>query len=665
MNRLLLLVLGLACAGLIWVLARDPAERGDAGEPEVPTTTVPEVEPTATNKPASRTLDPAAKTLDVHGIVVDWRGLAIGDAEIWGHSSFEEARLLGRSDAKAAFALIGVPRTLQLEARKRGLAPSQAATAEQVATAGRLVLPEPGAGLRGRVTHKGQPLPDARVRVTAMGAPDRARALRTAGDGTFVLDDLAPGTFDLRVVSEPLVPWQRRVEASTQRHDELQIALDEGWTVVGVVRDEAGQPLEGVRIDSSGAEKPAFRSRRSEIDGSYATAATPVPPLHLAFSLPGHANKQIALVWKEGSPRRQTLDVTLPALPRISGRLQDADGKPLARTWVEARATKEKSTESAQTDAQGRFEIPGMPGLGYRLFVRESLGPAVPAPGLAEVGIGAQGLVVTLPALERANAGAKGQLADATGKLLAGVRLDLKDEHGRTEAIATTDAEGRFTLGPLPRKEYELRTQPRDAQVPGARVASFTLAAGEQKDLGSVRLPELGLLQLEVRDGRGGKVTPRAVLITTEQGDWSASLKEGATASPQALPPGRHLVSVRADGCVPESRVPVVVHARETAVLTVTLRDGVEREFAIDLPRDQDLGRSARLRLERPDGTAEESRPLEVVPGIPLVWTFALVRGRHVLSVTTANGRTFRLEVVETDLAPREEWTRLAVTPKH
>lgn len=156
----------------------------------------------------------------------------------------------------------------------------------------------------------------------------------------------------------------------------LVIELTPAEPVRGRLLDPDGKPLAGVRVRGL---REAGEDWSAPLGPAEFTAAPPHPdrPRRLAFRHDGRKLVGTAVV-AAGSAK--PVEFKLEPWATVTGRLLDADGKPIARASVFAPAGKGRDGKAVDTvriatvytDANGRFRIDGLlPGVAYDLSFRE------------------------------------------------------------------------------------------------------------------------------------------------------------------------------------------------------------------------------------------------------------------------------------------------------
>jgi protocatechuate 3,4-dioxygenase beta subunit len=130
----------------------------------------------------------------------------------------------------------------------------------------------------------------------------------------------------------------------------------------------------------------------------------------------------------------------------IEGTLVDEAGAPVAERFVRAIGAHDRGEwKRGQTDAAGRFAIPGLEPGSYRLVLMRDYQKTYYVLSLGETEAGA----VDVRLVARKGAGIRGTLSDETGPIVdAYVSADAAD--GDEDIHARTDATGAFSLTGIP-----------------------------------------------------------------------------------------------------------------------------------------------------------------------------------------------------------------------
>lgn len=330
-----------------WELAVVPAARmqlaltDEVGRP-LPGVRVVQTRQLAEN---ARWLGDAAVSLDVGAFGSQVAQLVASDRDA----------LLGQSDAAGRVGFGGQkpgPLLLRCELAGRGSRWLRIQVPEPgaVADLGAVALP-PAGRLRGRVLRGGLPLAGASV--TASGREGQTSVV-TAGDGSFVIADLAPDSYRVRarLPSMPTANAELAVELPAGRA-ELQVpplVLPAGRMLRGLVQGSDGQPVPAALVTVRGA---AGQPTLTDANGRFALELPPRANIELQVALVDRSQRRIVTVDRNQDQIEVQLDTPpsctlvgqvygLPGRKRPPGallRLQSlSPGDGVARTrWVELR----------------------------------------------------------------------------------------------------------------------------------------------------------------------------------------------------------------------------------------------------------------------------------------------------------------------------------------
>ena len=195
------------------------------------------------------------------------------------------------------------------------------------------------------------------------------RATRTDARGVFALGDLGPGRYVLRVVAQghpPLDGFELELAPGEARND-LLVELPGGRAIRGLVRDAAGTPVPDVYVQARPVEtvgRGSYSRGTTDARGWFELTDLPAVAhsLSLAYggewTLDGAPVALDSLTVEPVEPGANPLELVLPALDaRVTGRVVDAAGEPVARAWVYREREGQGFAAGVLCDAAGRFEL--------------------------------------------------------------------------------------------------------------------------------------------------------------------------------------------------------------------------------------------------------------------------------------------------------------------
>ena len=223
--------------------------------------------------------------------------------------------------------------------------------------------------------------------------------------------------------------------------------------ITGIVRDEKGSPIEGVKLrvcPMGGSQDPTSDAEgRFEVlydPGRWGGRETPIMFLVGRYEA---GNLADAVEIEEDASQ---VDIILKPAVTFTGRVVDPDGKGIesARITVMLRVSSWGSSigrDLITTDEQGKFEIKAIPtehkytlyvvAEGYGEIRKEEISTDNAVNNHLDVGT----LILAV-----ANLSVSGVVVDNDGKPVAGARIYCSGEGQITERRAQTDIEGKFTL---------------------------------------------------------------------------------------------------------------------------------------------------------------------------------------------------------------------------
>jgi Carboxypeptidase regulatory-like domain len=252
--------------------------------------------------------------------------------------------------------------------------------------------------LRGRVTDEaGAPLVDVRVRVAIPAADmrfvdastqNKRRLMEAKSDAkgdyrlelpeitehtTISIDAMKPGY--RRLVGTLMSGGDaKRVEVAPGTAAEASLVLKPALYFTGIVVDEQGRPISAVKIAanvqfaraSAGIELTASNS-----DGAFELFCYSVnPPTRqnevskgeVHFVHPDYIDREIEDVYALAPKERDSLRIILAAGYKVTGRVVDDAGKPVANAMIRAIRKDKTHRKGTTTDASGSFALRGVSG---------------------------------------------------------------------------------------------------------------------------------------------------------------------------------------------------------------------------------------------------------------------------------------------------------------
>ena len=274
---------------------------------------------------------------------------------------------------------------------------------------------------------------------------------------------------------------------------ENELALQQTVRVAGTIRNAAGAPLAGARvrllsIEKSEQDSTDYRARYGQApvavvtkaDGTWEFGALPRGYAEFAVEAPGSADDEVRFQI-DNSPTRAP-DLRLRDAGLVRGRILDFAGKPVTRAYA---FLDNDYSSIADTDAQGRFELSGVP-VGESKLRFYSMAPNwTDVSGEYKTTIPAQGAVVDIGDV-RTDEGLllTGRVVDDVTKApLAGVQLKLFNN-----AILQTDAQGHFEMR-VSKPYYGLNVM---GDYTEKNVSASEPQNGDKFDVGTIEVERIG-----------------------------------------------------------------------------------------------------------------------------------------------------------------------------
>jgi RNA polymerase sigma-70 factor (ECF subfamily) len=635
--------------------------------------------------------------VDVSGRVTDESGSPLAGAAIriaTRRGDWATSRTAAHTDANGAFFVRALAAERSLSAFADGFAPSADVDLEQrecadARTTVDFVLVRGGARFVGRVVDTdGRPVPGA---IVALGDPAPyidmrrdgsevddmgPRVERTDSNGQFVFTGLAPGRTPLTVRADGFAVLRAEIEFATEGSTERELVLFRGATVSGVVRDAAGRPFAGAHVCAFDAPLPTtfigtgqidfarvfgYVHATSAADGRFELAHLPHGEVYLyAFerlniqAIGSVMRAQHVLALTDGESA--TWDPSIERGHTIVGVVEYADGSPVAQTFVTA--IDESSGQRAVLVAgeDGRFEFLNLEPHTFTVTVQVFGAPQGSTPPKRQgVSVDGEELVLRLdhsPAVEAARGSVSGRFVDSSERATPGAALTAtlhSTQWFRTDAEWTV---GAFTFGDVAAGSYHVVVWSGDNPI--ARSAAFTVASGEQVDVGTITSEPGGALEL---------VLTRAPDAASAAAELHLALGDGLFHEPIAIAAGQERVRLERLAPGPLSgtlvgddlvtrRFELEIVAFETATATAHLARGALCTFEVALTTGAVSGDLVLVVRDASGAVAHEAkRALAAVLVSPVSFEARLPLGTYTYAVTGSGSGavegTFTLEALE------------------
>jgi protocatechuate 3,4-dioxygenase beta subunit len=364
---------------------------------------------------------------------------------------------------------------------------------------------QPGVRLRGTVRASGgEPLGGVQLFARTTGGASRARSIwamaQSRPDGSYVIDELLPGSYELSVDADDQRALSPAPVVEVGPGDTVyDVTLPAGGEVAGVVVDAEGAPVRGARVETSGSGRWSRADTRTGDDGGFVLRGVEPGERRVTASrgwadelrAPGTTDddKQGVVVKVVAGQRANVRLVVETERGTIAGVVKDAAGTPVADAWISA--TRESDAAGAAAGGALRWSrwawgndarpvVTGVDG-GFRLdrlgagtytvrAFRRGGGEAV----AEKVALGTTALALTIAATGSLG----GTVVRDDGAPFDEFTIALRDERTgfrREESFYRTS--GRFALRDLPAGTFIVSAAAEGAQVQ----TTVTLAAGEDK----------------------------------------------------------------------------------------------------------------------------------------------------------------------------------------
>lgn len=203
---------------------------------------------------------------------------------------------------------------------------------------------------------------------------------RTSVGGYFLFEDVQPGLLTVEITPQDAVaPPSKRVELRAGVRTRLDLELESGVRIQGVVRDAQGRPVVGAEV---GLGASFQRSQLTDVYGHYEMlgigGARRRDLGDVRVRAEGHGQERRGL---QGMDLTQDvrIDFVLGPARRATGRVIDTEGVPIEGAYVAGVGSKtvdgvaRSDWESTRTDSAGRFGLASLHRLiDHQLFVKKT-----------------------------------------------------------------------------------------------------------------------------------------------------------------------------------------------------------------------------------------------------------------------------------------------------
>jgi protocatechuate 3,4-dioxygenase beta subunit len=420
----------------------------------------------------------------------------------------------------------------------------------------------------GKLVADGEPVAGMTINLSAI-EPQQMRSFPlnaiTQPDGTFVIDHVVPGEYRLSISGVEFTTKPANVVVKTADVNDIALEIEKLGSISGRLTRN-GKPVDSTWVRAT-SERGRGSSGYANHDGRYEIVSLP------AGTFETYAQSERDGVFTHGptitlarGEHRTGVDLDLNLAGKISGKVVDQNGAPVANAYLRFSLLGGADYGAATTEQDGSFTAAALSGGGdYVYEVRASERSPVrfePANGrrrfppiaVRDGDTHVSGVVITV---RRELLSIAGRVVDDDHRPLANVvvALDMPER-----GITMTGDDGAFKLDGLAPGTYGLH-----AQAVGRRTQLDDIAAGKQ-DL-EILLSAPGSLEGTLE---GFTSTPDIVVSTGSYGPNSGRYQAtvtGNTFRVRSLPSGNYVVTAREKAGVATVRVTIKPGAPTTVTL--------------------------------------------------------------------------------------------------
>ncbi|MCF6137924.1 carboxypeptidase regulatory-like domain-containing protein [Pseudalkalibacillus berkeleyi] len=389
--------------------------------------------------------------------------------------------------------------------------------ANDASTVNFVLEPNPGT-VQGVVTSEGSLISGALVEILNT-ADSVVTQTTTNASGEYVVDDLAPGDYKLRVSKELFMTEVLGFNLSAGETETLNVELKPNpGTLTGKVTDsETGDPLPNTTVQVTNGNGVTVGTTITDASGDYTFTRLAPGSYTVTFIAEGYGSKNIGT--KIEPNQTTTLNVALDQLVgAISGTVTDTGSNPISGALVEI-FSNNILIASTSTGGNGSYTINNLTPGAYTVSVsKENFGTeTVGASVLANEITTANVTLTPNPGI------LTGTVSTSSGDPIQGAVITIKDLRTGANIIqVVTNNQGNYTALGLAPGDYSVLAQAEDfqSQRKGAIIQSgqttitdFTLVANPASVTGTIINADTGLpitdtmIEVKIVDSFGNVVT--------------------------------------------------------------------------------------------------------------------------------------------------------------
>ena len=272
---------------------------------------------------------------------------------------------------------------------------------------------------------------------------------QSGSDGTFILSDVYPGTYDVAVGQTSSVEFNCTVTVALGGAAVVNATLVPGAVVAGRVIDvDSTNPVPEAQIQATSQESGQVVFATTDADGDYALPALPTGQWEITVSCAGYVTSAAqVLAVTDASP--VALDIALATGASVSGIVTGPTGTPLADALISITGIGVGAT--TVTAADGTYSLAGLLGGDLQLSIRAD-GYAAMVSSIAGLGPHEQRAGVNF--VMSVGYAVTGIVTDSSGTPLSGATVTLSPNSGGAPTVFATADDGRIEVEHLPGEIY-------------------------------------------------------------------------------------------------------------------------------------------------------------------------------------------------------------------
>ncbi|MEN6460944.1 MAG: carboxypeptidase-like regulatory domain-containing protein, partial [Syntrophomonas sp.] len=405
----------------------------------------------------------------ISGLVLDDNGQAVNNVRVYAYTQDYDIYKSAFTDATGCYTISDLPSgiytvTVNAEGWLEEDYPGDVSVTDSQDTRNINFNLKKGGTISGQVLDdNGQAANNIRVNVHSKDYSIYESAY-TDATGCYTISDLPSGIYIVTVDTDGWVkedyPSNVNVTAP-ENTGNINFSLEKGGSISGQVLDENGQALQNIWISAHTLDYDFYDSISTTATGHYTIPNLPSKTYEVTVNAdkwvsqdyPSYIN--VTVLQETGN-----VNFNLEKGGSISGQVLDGNGQPVNHAWVEAENSDYSIYESSDTDEEGHYVIPNLPGGLYKIRVdAEGWANKVYADNIS---VTALSHTASTNLVLEPGGSISGRVVDSQGVPVNNISMWANSENGESWNAAETNANGEYTISDLASGVYDVEVDEED-----------------------------------------------------------------------------------------------------------------------------------------------------------------------------------------------------------